>query len=119
MKKTNKIVCPSDEDIENYHLLYGMFTALYNEMKQLSKNKQEITLNDFKVKKINETLEKIKVLLSDQPTNVFLNLLDNETLPRYSDAILILAQYRTALDRFGDKYCRKKSDDMINDLLRF
>lgn len=104
MKKKDQDMLPSDQDVDKYDLLNQMFNAIFIEMKQLSKSKQEMELNQFKVKKINEILIKIKDLLSKQPTNEFLDLLDDETLPRYSDSILILAQYRTALDQFHDKY---------------
>jgi len=111
MKKNNQKNLPSNQDIEKYDLLNDMFNALFIEMKQLSKSKQETELNQFKVKKVNEILKKIKELLSEQPTIEFLELLDDETLPRYSDSVLILAQYRTALNQFREKYYYKDSDD--------
>ena len=104
MKNGDRNNLPSNGDIEKYKLLNGMFNAIFTEMKQLSKSKQETELNKFKVKKVNETLIKIKELLSEQPTIEFLELLDDETLPRYSDSVLILAQYRTALNQFLEKY---------------
>jgi hypothetical protein len=113
MKKTYQNL-PSNQDIEQYNLLNDMFNAIFIEMKQFSKGKQETALNKFKVKKINEILLKIKDLLSTQPTIVFLELLDDVTLPMYSDAVLILAQYRAALDQFKEKYFFKDDDDILS-----
>jgi hypothetical protein len=114
MKKNDQNDLPSNQDIEKYDLLNDMFNAIFVEMKQFSKSKQETALNKFKVKKINEILIKIKDLLSTQPTIVFLELLDDVTLPMYSDAVLILAQYRAALDKFKEKYLLKEGDDFFS-----
>lgn len=110
---TKKIIqndLPSNLDVEIFLLLDKMFEGIFIEMKQFSKSKQETELNHFKVKKVNEILKKIKDLLSTQPTIEFLELLDDDTLPRYSDSVLILTQYRTALNQFRAKYFLKEGE---------
>ena len=62
------------------------------------------TLSESKVKFINRILTDIQAFMSDEPENRYLDLLDDETLPQYSDAILILSQYEGALSGFRSRY---------------
>jgi len=91
---------------EKYDMLSPMLDAVLLEIRELSKKKQDGVLNELKVNMINKILEQIKELLSDEPTVQFIELLDNETLPTNSDAVLIIAQFRAAMDHFKEKYYR-------------
>lgn len=79
-----------------YPLLYG----LYIEIKELSKKKQDGSLNLLKVKKINQILGKCKEILASEVDADFLDLLDEDTLPTNSDAVLILSQFNASMKRF-------------------
>jgi hypothetical protein len=46
----------------------------------------------------------VKDILSSEATSQFLDLLDTETLPSNSDAVLILSQYEGAMTAFKNKY---------------
>lgn len=89
---------------DKYELLFPMLDAVFVEMKELSKNKQDDSLNKIKVSMINNILEQIKDILSDDPSIQFLELLDDEMLPTNSDTVLILAQFRAAMVSFRGKY---------------
>ena len=90
--------------VEKYEMISPMLDSILSEMKDFSKKKQDEILNELKVKMINRVLEQVKELLEDQTTVQFLDLLDDETLPTNSDAVLIITQYRAAMDHFKDKY---------------
>ena len=109
-RKNTKTNLPTTQDVEDFRVLSGIFTAMFNEMKQFSKNKQNISLNELKVKKINEILNRIKKILSKEPTSEFLEILDDGNLPTNSDAVLILSQYYSALNQFESKYYYNDDD---------
>src|SRR4051794_316574 len=95
---------PSTEMVEKFEMLYPMTNSDLNEIRELSKKKQDEPLNKFKVRTVNKKLEQIKTLLADEPTLEFLELLDEETLPSNSDAVLLISQFVKALEQFKSKY---------------
>ena len=94
----------SNADIEQYELLVPLLRSAYNEIKELSKKKPDGLLNKFKVDKINKVLIPLKKLTESEPIHTFLDLLDSESLPSNSDAILVLSEYIEAMRLFSDKY---------------
>ena len=102
MKSKQKL--PTQVQIEKYKMLSNMINSIYDEMKEFSKKKPDETLNNFKVKSINRILEPIKEILKNEPTFEFLDLLDEETLPSNSDAILIIGQFNASIKEFRNKY---------------
>ena len=74
----------------------------------MSGKKQDEPLNLFKIKVINKKLEKAKLLLKNEQTIEFLELLDEVTLPTNSDAVLQITQFINALKSFKNKYYVKK-----------
>ncbi len=107
-KKVESGQYTTEENVTKYQMLSPMLETIYTEMKELSKKKQDVPLNKLKVDMINKILEKIKELLADEPTLQFVDLLDDETLPSNSDAVLVLAQFRSAMDQFKGRYFRKE-----------
>jgi hypothetical protein len=81
-----------------------LLNAMYAEIQELSKKKPEATLNQSKVKLINRLLTDVKGLLSDERDVKYLDLLDDESLPQFSDVVLMLSQYSAALKRFHETY---------------
>lgn len=92
------------EKVSKFELLSPMLDSIYDEIKELSKKKPDDPLNKLKVSMINRILEQIKELLAGEPTAQFIDLLDDVTLPSNSDAVLILAQFKAAIDHFESKY---------------
>jgi len=78
-------------------------------MKEFSKKKPEELLNKFKVTNVNRVLIQIKEIMKNEPTNDFLDLLDEDSLPSNSDSILIIGQFQAAMEQFRSKYYRKYS----------
>lgn len=95
---------PTNAQIEEFKMLTELLKSIYDEMKEFSKKKPDEPLNAFKVKNVNRVLTKVKDILKNEPTANFLDILDNDTLPTNSDAILIIGQFKASMDRFEDKY---------------
>lgn len=95
---------PTNAQIEEFKMLTELLKSIYDEMKEFSKKKPDEPLNAFKVKNVNRVLTKVKDILKNEPTSEFLDILDNDTLPTNSDAILIIGQFKASMDRFENKY---------------
>lgn len=98
---------PSREEVKIFKMLYPMLIADLTEMRELSKKKQDGVVNSLKVKIINKKLEKIKALLGTQPTEDFLELLDEDTLPTNSDAVFMILQFKSGMEHYKDRYYTK------------
>jgi len=98
---------PSEADVNKYEMLEKLLASIYEEMKEFSKKKPDEPLNKFKVKNVNRVLEQVKEIMKDEPTNEFLDLLDDDSLPSNSDSILIIGQFNAAMAQYRSKYFRK------------
>lgn len=97
---------PSQEDVDKYEMLDKLLGSIYEEMKEFSKKKPDELLNKFKVKNVNRVLEPVKEIMKNEPTNEFLDLLDEDSLPSNSDSILIIGQFNAAMKQFRSRYFR-------------
>jgi hypothetical protein len=95
---------PTKVQAEQFYMLFPILEAVFNEIKELSKKKQDGALNEIKVKMTNRILAKVKAILNDDPTVEFLDLLDEVALPTNSDAVLIIAQFKAAMEQYKDKH---------------
>lgn len=95
---------PKNTQVEKYEMLFPLLNSALIEMKEFSKKKQGELLNKLKVKILNKILFQVKELLSNENTVEFLELLDEDDLPSNSDAVLIIAQHKSAMIQFRDKY---------------
>ncbi|MDI6027168.1 hypothetical protein QBK99_13305 [Corticibacterium sp. UT-5YL-CI-8] len=94
---------------EEYDGLSHPFFQLVKELKVLGLKKPTDTLSESKVKFINRILTDVKELIDGEPEARYLDFLDDDTLPEYGDAILILSQYEGALAAFRERYYGHKS----------
>lgn len=92
--------------VEQYETTASLLDALYVEIQTLSKKKPEATLNASKVKLINRLLTDIKNVLSDEAGIKYLDVLDDEELPQYSDVVLVLSQFSASMKAFKQAYFR-------------
>ena len=95
---------PSEASVGKFEMLEKLLASIYEKMKEFSKKKPDEPLNKFKVKNINRVLEQIKEVMKSEPTNEFLDLLDEDSLPSNSDSILIIAQFTASIKQFRSKY---------------
>jgi len=95
---------PTDKNIEEYKLLKDMLHSQKEEFDLLSKKKADGQLNPMKIKMVNRVLEPLKALFKKEQTHVFLDTLNEDEMPTYSDVVLIISQYETAISKFRIKY---------------
>jgi hypothetical protein len=95
---------PTKAQTEQFDMLFPILDSVFNEIKELSKKKQDGALNELKVKMTNRVLAKVKLILNDDPTVEFLDLLDEEVFPTNSDAVLIISQFRAAMLQYKEKH---------------
>lgn len=87
-----------------YEAVHAVFMELSRELRELCKKKPDATLSVSKVNLINRLLSDMKNFLNDEPDGKYLDILDADALPQYSDAVLILSQYEGCLKSFKDRY---------------
>ena len=90
--------------VDTYNAISEIFEGLLSEMRELSKKKPEVTLSKNKVEILNRMLKDLQNILKDEPEEKYLDLLDDETLPQTSDAVLVMVQYEKALVNFKRRY---------------
>lgn len=111
-KNSNNVVwLPSSSESQKFDMLYPMIKSDLAEIRELSKKKQDEPLNSFKVKMLNKKLGQVKELLREEPSIQYLELLDEETLPTNSDAVLMVSQFINAMTQFRDKYYTSDGSD--------
>lgn len=103
-KNLNSETKPTKANAEQFDMLFPILDSVFSEIKELSKKKQDGALNEMKVKMTNRILAKVKLILKDDPTMEFLDLLDEVTLPTNSDAVLIIAQFKAAMQQYKAKH---------------
>lgn len=108
-KQENKNL-PTEADIVKYEMLEKLLHSSFTEMKEFSKKKPDELLNKFKVTSLNRILNPIKDVMKNEPTSEYLDLLDGDTIPSYSDSILIIAQFQAAMRQFKSIYYGKETE---------
>lgn len=98
---------PTNQEVVKFKMLEELTDSIYTEMKEFSKKKPDDALNPFKVKNVNRVLMELKNFLKEEPTSPFLDLLDSDSLPSNSDAILIIGQFKASMDNYRKKYTDK------------
>ena len=53
---------------------------------------------------VNRVIEPLKELLKNEPSHIFLDILNEDNLPTNSDVVLIISQYEKALLNFKNTY---------------
>ena len=95
---------PTDEQAATYDRLVPMLEAAHHEMTELSKKKQDGIVNALKIKMLNRLLGELSKVIEKDPSHAFVDMLDEETLPQNSDAVLVLSQWRAALKQYKDRH---------------
>ena len=113
MTSKKKSTRPTKDTTEQFEMLFPIVESVYNEIKELSKKKQDGALNEMKVKLTNRVLSKVKEILKDDPTLEFLDLLDEVSLPTNSDAVMIIAQFKAAMQQFRNRHYDTSSYEAV------
>ncbi|AVV79326.1 hypothetical protein [Leptospira santarosai] len=95
---------PTESAVKEFEMLNKLLDASFVEIKEFSKKKPDELLNLFKVKSLNRMLEPIKEILKNEATASFLDILEEEKIPSYSDATLVISQFQAAMKHFKNSY---------------
>jgi len=92
------------EKAQTHENMTPLLEAMYSEFKELSKKKPDAAVSKSKIKIVNRLLEKVTIVLSDEESIGYLDLLDEDDVPQVSDVTLILSQYVAAMKAFYQKH---------------
>lgn len=95
---------PTDTQAATYDQLVPMLEAAHREMTELSKKKQDGVVNALKIKMLNRLLGELSKVIDKDPSHAFVDMLDEDTLPQNSDAVLVLSQWQAALKQYKDRH---------------
>jgi len=91
---------PRSEQIRRFEVVMPLLQSMLVEMKELAKKKQDAPVNQIKVRMVNRLLGDVRAVVAQEPELAYLDMLDEESLPEYSDSVIVLSQYLTAMERF-------------------
>lgn len=105
-------------DEEQFNLLAKLLGGLYAEFSSLAKKQPDALTNAFKTSRVNRVLSPLKQIMASEDSTQYLDLLqeadDGQANGKgrsiYSDAVIIMSQYKTACDEFRLKYFNKGWD---------
>jgi hypothetical protein len=100
----DKDSAPTEEQVKKYNYLSLMLDSALSEMRDFAKKKQDGILSDTKIKILNRLLTDLRQILVSEESVNYLDPLDEEKLPQNSDAVLILGQYRAAMNSFENRH---------------
>ncbi len=104
IKKTKNKGQITNDQAKSYEMLSPMLDSLLAEVREFSKKKPDGILNSLKVKVVNRILKDIKELLKEDPCTQYLDILEEDLIPQNSDAVIIVGQFRAAMDQFKSKH---------------
>ncbi|SER92426.1 hypothetical protein [Halopseudomonas bauzanensis] len=104
MSKGKGKLYTTNEKAQTHDTMTPLLEAMYSEFKELSKKKPDSAVSKSKIKIVNRLLEKVRIVLSDEESMEFLDLLDEDDVPQASDVTLILSQYVAAMSAFHGKH---------------
>ena len=90
-------------DKRRFTTLRDLFDQLYYEFQAQSRRKPDDPVNGYKAMKINSILEPLREMMSGEDYGRYLDLIETEgtdTAKTYSDAALLLTQYKGAIRRY-------------------
>ena len=99
-------------DEEQFNLLAKLLGGLYAEFSSLAKKQPDALTNAFKTSRVNRVLSPLKQIMASEDSTQYLDLLqeaddgqaNGKGRSTYSDAVIIMSQYKTACDEFRLKY---------------
>lgn len=95
---------PMSDQTRQFEVVMPLLQSMLAEMKELAKKKQDAPVNQMKVRMVNRLLEDVRAVVAQEPEMAYLDMLDEESLPEYSDSVIVLSQYLTAMERFEERH---------------
>lgn len=102
---------PSQAQVNKLIYISPMLDSAITEMREFSKKKQDGIVSTMKIKVLNRILSDVREIVAGDDTIDYLDPLDEDDLPQNSDAVLVLGQYRAALDTFQEGHYGSNYDE--------
>jgi len=104
----DETMTPEEEEFARHNKTYGVyypfFDALYHEFRQQTRKKPEERLNLYKAENLNRVLTPLKDMMKNEEYAELLGLIeiteDGKAEMSYSDAMILLTQYKSALTKY-------------------
>jgi len=103
---SDKGSAPTDAQAQRFEFLSPMLDSALSEMREFAKKKQDGIVSELKIRIVNRLLTQIKEILANEESVTYLDLLSEEQLPQNSDAVLVLGQFRAAMNNFSTRHHR-------------
>ncbi len=87
-----------------YEAISSLFRAMASDIRTLSSKKPEGLLNPRKIATVNRILTELLEILEKEPTKPYLENVEEDHVPQYSDVAMIVGQYEAALGTFKKQY---------------
>jgi len=91
-------------DVDTFEIISPLMAKLYADVQELAKKKPDGILSRTRTDMINRLLDSARILLKEEQSINFLDMIDFDSVPQNADAMLILGQYLSALTAYKDKY---------------
>lgn len=97
-----------DEEVEElgdkFDALHPLFAALVTDVRTLSAKKPDGLLNARKIQTVNRILVDLLALMEREPSRPYLEIIQEDDVPQYSDVAMMLGQFDAALNSFKERY---------------
>jgi hypothetical protein len=103
----------TNQNVVVYETCAPLLAAMLKEIRELAKKKPDAVMSKANVGRVNRLLTDLRGCLNGEDTSKYLDLLDEETLPQYSDALIIMSQFEAALEAFRTRYYLKSDTDEL------
>jgi hypothetical protein len=87
-----------------FEVIMPLLEAMFSEFKEFSRKKPDAAIGKAKIAVVNRLLERAKVVLANEASARFLDLLDEQQVPLNSDVALMLSQWVAAMHAFRGRY---------------
>ena len=94
----------TQEQTDAWDVTMPLLKAMFGEFKELSKKKPDGAVSRGKISVVNRLLERCRMVLDEERSIEFLDLLDEDDVPQHSDVVLMLSQYVAAMEQFHSRY---------------
>ncbi|MGI2176379.1 hypothetical protein [Shewanella ulleungensis] len=103
----------TNEKSSTHDTVMPLLDSMYLEFKEFSKKKPDAVVSKSKILIVNRLIMKVRVVLTDEASLEFLDLLDEDDVPQTSDVTLILSQYVAAMVEFKLRFYGWNGDEHV------
>ncbi len=92
------------KNAEAHDALMPLLRAMFRDFQDLSKKKPDGVLNKQKMLAVNRLMTDVISIVGDESNRVYIDVLDEDDVPQYTDVVILLGQTVAVMETFHDKY---------------